>query len=60
MIGIIEADNKITTDEIAFKIGLSRRAVQDIINILKSKGVLVRTGSRKRGYWQIVEKENEE
>ena len=59
VIGIIEADNKITTDEIAFKIGLSRRAVQDIINILKSKGVLVRTGSRKRGYWQIVEKENE-
>ena len=54
MIGIIEANNKITIDEIASKIGLSRRAVQDIINILKSKGVLVRTGSRNCGYWQIV------
>ena len=60
MIGIIEANNKITADEIASKIGLSRRVVQDIINILKSKGVLVRTGSRNRGYWQIAEKEKEE
>ena len=56
VLSLIKSNNGITTGEIASKIGLSRRAVQTIINLFKSKGILIRVGSDRRGYWQIVEK----
>lgn len=56
VISLIKSNNGITTGEIASKIGLSRRAVQTIINLFKSKGILIRVGYDRRGYWQIVEK----
>lgn len=56
VLSLIKSNNGITTGEIASKIGLSRRAVQTIINLFKSKGILIRVGSDRRDYWQIVEK----
>ena len=56
VLSLIKGNNGITTGEIASKIGLSRRAVQTIINLFKSKGILIRVGSDRKGYWQIVEK----
>ena len=56
VLSLIKSNNGITTGEIASKIGLSRRAVQNIINLFKSKGILIRVGSDRRCYWQIVEK----
>lgn len=55
VINIIQKNNKITTNEIASEIKLSRRAVQTIVNSLKSKGVLVRVGLDKGGYWEIID-----
>ena len=60
MLSLIKSNNGTTTGEIASKIGLSRSAVQTIINLFKSKGILIRVGSDRRNYWQIVEKEKEE
>lgn len=55
VISLIKTNNEITTNELSEKLNISRRAVQTIINSLKEKNVLTREGSRKIGYWKIVE-----
>ena len=55
VISLIKANNRITTSELSERLNISRRAVQTIINSLKGKNVLVREGSRKLGYWRILE-----
>ena len=55
VITLIKENNKITTDELSKKLNLSRRAIQTIINSLKDKNVLTRKGSRKIGYWEIID-----
>ena len=55
VISLIKTNNEITTNELSEKLNISRRAVQTIINSLKEKNVLTREGSRKIGYWKIVD-----
>lgn len=55
VISLIQINNEITTNELSEKLNISRRAIQTIINSLKEKNVLTREGSRKIGYWKIVE-----
>ncbi len=55
VISLIKANNRITTSELSERLNISRRAVQTIINSLKGKNVLIREGSRKLGYWRILE-----
>ncbi len=43
----------ITTNEIAKVLSLNRRTVQRIINSLKEKGLIVRKGGKRFGYWEI-------
>lgn len=55
VMSLIKTNSEITTNELSEKLNISRRAVQTIINSLKEKNVLTREGSRKIGYWKIVE-----
>ena len=57
IIYILKNDNKITTNEMSSKLGLSRRTIQTLINSLKSKGILIRVGSDKKGYWEIIKED---
>ena len=57
IIYLLKNDNKITTNEMSSKLGLSRRTIQTLINSLKSKGILIRVGSDKKGYWEIIKED---
>ncbi len=56
ILDIIKNNKKISAREIAEIIGISSRAVEKHIAILKEKGILKRIGSAKGGHWEIVEK----
>ena len=51
---LLKENNKLTTDEVAEKIGITRRAVEKNIEKLKSKGKLTRIGADNGGYWQVI------
>lgn len=51
---LVAADDKITTQEIADKLDISRRAVAKAIAKLRSAGILRRVGPDKGGYWEII------
>lgn len=56
IIQIIERNNHVKSNELADKLGISRRAVQKNLLKLKEKGILKRVGPDKGGHWEIVEK----
>lgn len=45
---------QITQNELASELGVSRRTVQRIIEKLVSDTKIIRVGSRRSGYWQVV------
>ncbi|MFR3359982.1 MAG: winged helix-turn-helix transcriptional regulator [Eubacterium sp.] len=47
---------KLTADEMASSIGISRRNIEANIRKLKDYGILYRHGSPKKGYWEVVDK----
>jgi len=55
IIAIIKENPKISAREIAQNIGLTSRAVEKQIAILRKEGVLKRIGGAKGGYWKILE-----
>ncbi len=50
----IEKNPFITAAEIAYKINISKTAVENNLAKLKELGILQRVGARKNGYWKIV------
>ena len=50
----IEADNRISAKHISEELSLSVRAIEKNIKELRDKGVLVRHGSARGGYWEVV------
>lgn len=48
-------DKNISAKQIAEKIGVSGRTVENNIKKLKESGILIRHGSPKSGYWEMVE-----
>ena len=54
VIELISVDNKITTQEMADKLEISRRAVAKTIAKLQSSGILRRVGPDKGGHWEII------
>ena len=50
---LIEADQRITIDELALKLNKSRRTITRIIKKMQEYGVVSRIGSDKTGYWQV-------
>ena len=49
----MKIDNRITTMELAEKIGISQRKTKENIKKLKEMGLLSRVGSEKNGYWKV-------
>ena len=54
ILALIEQNPSITYEEMAEKTGKSRRTVSRIITELKDNNTIVRKGSDKSGYWEIV------
>jgi ATP-dependent DNA helicase RecG len=54
IIEIIKENNKITTNEIAEKLKVTKRTILRDIEILKKQGKLKRVGNEKTGYWELV------
>lgn len=53
LLALIRANNAITQEEMAAKIGVSFGAIKKNVSLLKEKGILVRIGSTKKGSWKI-------
>lgn len=53
ILGIIRANNNITTVSLAEQLGITKRTVLRDIDILKKAGLLKRIGSEKTGHWEI-------
>ena len=52
---VLSKDSKMTLEEVAEVIGMSRIGVQKIVGTLKHEGVLSRRGSNKKGEWIVRE-----
>lgn len=49
-------NNQLSAAQMAEEIGISRRNIEMNIKKLKQYGMLVRHGSPKKGYWEIIKK----
>ncbi len=56
VLDFIIAKNDITAKEIAEKLNISDKTVKRAISTLKTKGLIVRVGSDKTGFWSVKEK----
>ena len=54
IIDMIDSNSKVTQEQIANKIQISKRAVQKNIKELVDKGIVKRFGSGRNGYWEIL------
>ena len=52
---VIKIEPHISQDAIGLKLSISRRIVQKYINILKNTNKIVRMGSKRNGYWKIID-----
>ena len=55
IIKLIKENNKITREEIANKIGITKSGVQYNLNILKKNNYIRRVGRTYKGYWEILQ-----
>ena len=56
IIEILSVNNQLSAAQMAEEIGISRRNIEMSIKKLKQYGMLVRHGSPKKGYWEIIKK----
>lgn len=54
ILAILSRDARLSASKMAEQIGISRRNIEANIKKLKEKGILLRHGSPKNGYWEIV------
>ena len=57
IIAAIKYNSKVSAAEIAMQLGLSSRAVEKRIKILRETGIIRRIGSDKGGYWEVILKD---
>ena len=57
VVEMIAENPSITSDLMALELEMTRRGIEKIIAKLKEEGIIKRSGSRKTGYWEIIEKE---
>nr|WP_300898822.1 ATP-binding protein [uncultured Acetatifactor sp.] len=55
---LLSVDAKLSAAKLAQQVGVSGRNVEVNIKKLKERGILVRCGSPKSGYWKITEKKS--
>ena len=51
---LLRENNRMTLSDLSEALGISRRKIVDHTNKLKEKGVLMRVGNNKSGYWQVI------
>jgi len=54
VLSIISNNNRITATEMAKDLSVTKRTVERYIKELRDEGRLVRKGSARGGYWEIV------
>ena len=57
IIKLLSEDNQLSAVKLADKVGVASRNIESNIKKLKEYGILIRHGSPKSGYWEIVDKE---
>ncbi len=57
---LMRNNSKITIDQIANQIGISRRAVINNTNKMKELGLIRRIGPAKGGYWEVIKTDSKE
>ena len=55
---LLYENGHLTRDELSERTGLSLGGIKKIINSLRESGLIVRVGSNKTGYWQVIMKED--
>ena len=55
IVKLLSEDNRLSAVKLAEKIGIAGRNIESNIKTLKDCGILVRHGSPKNGYWEIVD-----
>ena len=54
IIDIIRTNAKISAAEIAMKLGVSSRAIEKRLKVLREKGIIRRVGPDKGGHWEVI------
>ena len=54
IVALLATNSRISTREIATKIGVSTTAIDKHIIVLKNKGVIKRVGSARGGHWEVL------
>lgn len=57
---LLLANRQLSAAKIAEQLDLGSRSIEKNIKKLKEYGILIRHGSPKNGYWEIVDKELQE
>lgn len=57
LIKLLLENDKLSATKLAEKIGVTSRNIETNIKKLKEYGILVRHGSPKSGYWEVIERE---
>ncbi len=55
ILDVIKKFPKITLDEIAIKLGKHRSTILRHLFFLKENNIIIRRGSRKKGYWEVID-----
>ena len=55
---LLLANKQLSAAKIAEQLDLGSRSIEKNIKKLKEYGILIRHGSPKNGYWEIVDKEH--
>lgn len=58
IIAAIKRNPNVTASEIAMELGISSRAIEKRIRILREKGVIRRIGGDRGGYWEVIVKDD--
>ncbi|MCI8742458.1 MAG: winged helix-turn-helix domain-containing protein [Lachnospiraceae bacterium] len=53
-LNLLAENTQLSAAKIAEHIGISRRNVESNMKKLKDQGILIRHGSPKNGYWEII------
>ena len=56
---LLASKPNMTAAELSIQIGIARRNIEANIKVLKELGLLVRHGSTKFGYWEVLSKSNQ-
>ena len=56
IVKLLSKNNQLSAAKLAEKIGVASRNIESNIKKLREYGLLVRNGSPKSGYWEVVKK----